>query len=126
MTRTSRRASHRRVITRPEEIRAKLEAGRTAIAERLHLLADEIEELLLGELPLRRTSAPAAAARRRRRTSATARAAVGEGLAERRHERRLARRPRAARRRLRSGRPGEARALRDRPAVRTGVDVPRE
>ncbi len=35
------------MITRPEEIRAKLEAGRTAIAERLHLLADEIEALPL-------------------------------------------------------------------------------
>ena len=35
------------MITRPEEIRTKLEAGRTAIAERLHLLADEIEALPL-------------------------------------------------------------------------------
>ena len=31
----------------PEEVRAKLEAGRTAIAGRLHLLADEIEALPL-------------------------------------------------------------------------------
>jgi len=35
------------VTIRPEEVRAKLEAGRTAIAERLHLLADEIEALPL-------------------------------------------------------------------------------
>jgi hypothetical protein len=41
------------VISRPEEIRAKLEAGRTAIAERLHLLADEIEG---GVASLRRRS----------------------------------------------------------------------
>jgi selenocysteine lyase/cysteine desulfurase len=35
------------VTIRPEEVRAKLEAGRTAIAERLHLLADEIAALPL-------------------------------------------------------------------------------
>ena len=32
-------------IQSPEEIRAKLEAGRAAIAKRLRLLADEIEAL---------------------------------------------------------------------------------
>ena len=47
MTRTSRRASHRRVTISPEEVRAKLEGGRAAIAGRLHLLADEIEALPL-------------------------------------------------------------------------------
>src|SRR5436309_15756096 len=31
-------------VSSPEEIRAKLEAGRAAIASRLHALADEIED----------------------------------------------------------------------------------
>src|SRR5437867_12508985 len=35
------------VTSSPEEIRTKLEAGRTAIASRLHALADEIEALPL-------------------------------------------------------------------------------
>src|SRR2546422_2893819 len=34
-------------VSSPEEIRAKLEAGRAAIASRLHALADEIEALRL-------------------------------------------------------------------------------
>ena len=34
-------------VSSPEEIRAKLEAGRAAIVSRLHALADEIEALRL-------------------------------------------------------------------------------
>lgn len=40
-------AADRRMTIRPEEIRAKLEAGRARIASRLHALADEIEPLPL-------------------------------------------------------------------------------
>src|SRR6266481_4417027 len=36
-------------VSSPEEIRAKLEAGRAAIASRLHALADEIEAHRLGD-----------------------------------------------------------------------------
>ena len=47
MTRTGSRGSHGHVTISPEEVRAKLEAGRAAMAGRLRVLADEIEALPL-------------------------------------------------------------------------------